>query len=209
MVDVNIEPDRRDVDNLRDVLTELQKRTGRDAFQAVMFASVRLCESGRAASKPGRKQREAVANPFFKIREDRRSLIDTSDPKQAMKVQSRYMIPIDTQARGRRWWYTNDRNDPKRRIPRHGLARTIWNLMGAKAAATKGQAFHRGDFWTFGVFRSSDVSVATLHAGLSYLDKAYPGLQERIITAATKKLEYDAGLKVKESCDKANAGKAA
>jgi hypothetical protein len=209
MVDVNIEPKRRDVDNLRDVLTELQKRTGRDAFQSVMLASVRLCESGRSYCKPGRKTREVVSNPFFKMRKRERALFDMSDPRQAIKLQSRYMIAIDTQAKGRRWWYTNDRNDPKKRIPRHGLAKKVWNVLAAKAASTKGQTFNRGDYWTFGAFRSPDVSVSKVHAALSYLEDAYKNLQETIITKATKKLEYDAGLKVKESCDKANAGKAA
>jgi len=195
-----------DTARLSQVLDELQIETGRDLFQSTMYAVNRIAQSGRADSKPGMKQREMVRNPMFGLKKSQRSLFDLSDEKQGRFARYRYMIAIDTQKRGRRWWHTNDQNDAKRTKPRYALASKIWDVLAAKAAATKSPSSVGGEWWFVGSSAKLPDSVsATMENQLTYLTDAFPNQAARIVDKALDGIQHQLGTLVRDTCDKVSS----
>jgi hypothetical protein len=184
---------------LQKALTELQVHTVRDCFQSVMYATVKVTASARAYAKPGEKLRKIIANPEFKMGKRQRGLMTASK-----FAGYPFMFPIDTQARGRRWWYTFDKNDPKRTVPRHGLSRIMWNNLASAAAEATGSTRRDSQFTRFLAFNNPNVAIAEITNLLSYEETAYPGITNVAVTKGVNKLNYQINKAVGITVDRAN-----
>jgi hypothetical protein len=185
---------------LAKALEELQRYTGRDCFQSVMFAAQKIAQSARAYAKPGQKMRPVTRNPAFTMSKRRKALM-------AFDKFSGYpfMFPIDTQARGRRWWFTFDRNDPKRAVPRHGLSRIMWNNLASAASEMKeGSGRKSSKFSEFLSYTDPNVTVARMTNFLSYEEEAYPGITNAAVTNGTNALNYQINKALGITVDRAN-----
>jgi hypothetical protein len=84
------------------------------------------------------------------------------------------------------------KNDKKVKIPRHGLAKNIWNIMAARAAATKSGTLVDFSKWHALTVRTSpEVVASTIRNKLTYLEKAYPGQEGRVVAKGTIALERE------------------
>lgn len=196
MVEVTTTPSASDMERINRVLSSLVANTGRSAFQSVMYAANMISQSGRANSKPSRVNREVERNPVFvplKMRKNTvvmegRELLDLTGV-QAIAARSRYMIAVDTQKHGRKWWYTNRRDDPKVKVPRRGTARHIWDIMAAKFASAQGDMRNTDKYMDVLGAHSPTASMALVHNKLSYLEAAYPGQAAVIIDKSMSRIE--------------------
>lgn len=171
---------------LTKALDELQRYTGRDCFQSVMFAAQKISQSARAYAKPGERMRPVTRNPAFTMSKRRRALM-VADKFSGYP----FMFPIDTQARGRRWWFTFDRNDAKRKVPRHGLSRIMWNNLAAAASEMKaGGRRTASKFSELLSYTDPNVSIAKITNLLSYEEDAYPGITNVAVTNGVNALNY-------------------
>jgi hypothetical protein len=186
-------------------LNELQRYTNRDCFQSVMYASQKIAQSARAVAKPGQSQRQIIANPAFTMRKDRKALM-----RRDKFSGYPFMFPIDTQG-GRKWWYTFQKTDPLRKVPRHGLSRIMWNNLASAASEKKRSTGEGGDsgssktdFSVFTWFSSVDVAMAGITNLLSYQETAYPGITNKAVTNGTNALNYQINKALGITVDRAN-----
>lgn len=192
-VNISIDTDAAANARLARAIGEIQKHTGRSAYQSVMFASVKVCQSGRHDSKPGLKKRKIRPDPMVTYkrgtkRADMGGFVDILSQRKAPRV-ARVSGP----------------SDPKVEIKRHGLAKRLWNIMAAKAASTKSGMMVAFDKWySFTVRPKSDEVVASIRNKLSYLWKAYPGQEARIAEKGAIALEREVDRKIGFIVDRAN-----
>ena len=184
---------------LQKALSELQQYTTRDCFQSVMYASVKVAASARAYAKPGEKLRKVIVNPEHKIGKRNRGLMTAS-----RFAGYPFMFPIDTQDRPRFWWYTFDRNDRKRKVPRHGLSKIMWNNLSAAAADQKGPTHQATKFTNFLSQTSPTESMAQITNLLSYEEEAYPGITNVAVTNGTSALNFQINKVLGITVDRAN-----
>jgi hypothetical protein len=195
MVDMNIQVaiDKAATARLTAAIAEIQKHTGRSVYQSVMFASVKVCQSGRHDSKPGLKKRKIRPDPL------------AARGRGMKKSQMGGLVDILSQRKAPRVARVSGPSDPLVVIKRHGLAKRLWNIMAAKAASTKsGTALAFSKWYSFTVRPKADEVVATMRSKLTYLQTAYPGQEARIATKGAIALEMDVDRKLGIIIDRAN-----
>jgi hypothetical protein len=196
---------------LAKALDELQRYTGRDCFQSVMYAAVKIGRSGAAACKPKAQLRERIRNPMqAELQKGRGPLYDIPQ-EERYKLFSKYIIIARCQPpKADFFHYTNNPNDEFRKIPRRGLSRNIWSTLSGMAASTRDQqsGTKRGagdERWAqFRSFNNENVSEAKLDNLLTYMQDAWPGVQSTIITNGVNALNYQINKALGITIDRAN-----
>jgi hypothetical protein len=186
---------------LAKALDELQRYTGRNCFQSVMFAAQKISQSARAYAKPGERMRPVTRNPAFTMSKRRKALMQWDK-----FAGYPFMFPVYTQARGLRWWYTFNRNDPKRAVPRHGLSKIMWNNLASAASEMKeGGSGRKGSKFTELLsYTDPNVSIAKITNLLSYEEAAYPGITNVAVTNGVNALNYQINKAVGVTVNRAN-----
>jgi len=148
--------DQAELRKLAAAINYIIEETGRSANDAVTYAGVKICDSGRRVAKPGKKIRKVITNPeakqankaFAWARRQKRMGKEISSSAEAAllelnktvapyavvgyrqgngtKQQRMYLVPVWSKAK-----------NSFRIIEEHGLAKTIWNNMSATCAAMK------------------------------------------------------------------------
>lgn len=215
MVNLEAQPTTESLQGLSDAVKRLQEQTGRSASDAVTFAAVKVAQSGRAASKLGRRNRQSIDNPEYRQargsfawarkqqrmgkeipHEAERALADLNSITPYLIVKKRQQQP-DLMLPS---W---EKKDPRRRIEDftpgrlggRGLAKKTFDIMAAKAAAMKGKdgAHTAGKGYRVGKYRekygdTAGSIVARLINRLTYLEDAYPGITQTAISKGTAAL---------------------
>ena len=184
-LDISVQIDKAAVAKLSTAIERIHKYTGRSLYQSVMYAAVKVCQSGRRDSKPGMKRRKIRPDPMV------------TRMKGAKKSDAGGFVDILSQHKPVRVVRVSGPTDKNVEIKRHGLARRLWNIMAAKAAATKsGTAVEFGRWYSFTAREQPEQTTATIKNKLSYLTKVYPMQQARIYEAASKALEWETNRKL-------------
>jgi hypothetical protein len=84
------------------------------------------------------------------------------------------------------------RSDKLVKVPRHGLAQKLWRVMKAKAAATKSGTLVDFSKWhSLTVRTSPEIVASTIKNKLTYLEKAYPGQEGRVVAKGAVALDRE------------------
>tara|TARA_R110000751_G_scaffold15982_1_gene51163 strand:+ start:344 stop:1048 length:705 start_codon:yes stop_codon:yes gene_type:complete len=232
-VSVSTEIDAKTLGDLGHAIDRLQAETGRSTSDAVTLAALKVAESGRAASKIGKKNRTILVNPTWE--EAKRSSASarrkvrasektgkpanlTHDEKVSLaryQKEPPFFIVRRRQNKGPALLPAWDRKDPRKEIKERGLAKKTWNVMVGKLGAMKGSSNAKTSIGTdFRVARymetlgSEEKSVAVrLVNKLSYLEKAYPGITSEAITKGSNRLHKTLDDKIAKAVKKANSGR--
>jgi hypothetical protein len=182
-VTITATTDQLALNRLAKAIADIEKQTGRSTYQSVMYATVKICDSGRRDSKPGKKNRKLIPDPMIKGGWMVQKLTQRNPPK---------MIRV------------SGKNDKMIKIPRHGLAKSIWNIMAARAAATKSGTIVDFSRWhSLTVRTKPEVVTSTIRNKLTYLEAAYKGQEGRIIAKGTSALEGILERKIGEAIKRA------
>ena len=225
MIAVDTQIDQATLTALSKAVTRLQEETGRSAEQSVIFAAIKVSESGRAISKPGKKRRPVVDNPqwlqarWAKGRKRRGYALSAQDESLLADVNnlSPFFIVAHRQGQARPdLWPSYDKQDNRRTIERHGLARQVWGVMVGKMGAMQpgakmsaGGKNYRVSKYTERFGDTAGAHVVRLINKLSYLEKAYPGISRQAVARGTAALVGQMDRRIKRAVAKANAGGAA
>jgi hypothetical protein len=170
-VTITASTDQMALNRLSKAIADVEKHTGRSTYQSVMFATVKICQSGRHDSKPGPKNRKLIPDPMIKGGWMVQKLTQRNPPK---------MIRV------------SGKNDKMVKIPRHGTAKNIWNIMAARAAATKSGTVVDFSRWhSLTVRTSPEIVASTIKNKLTYLEKAYPGQEGRVVAKGAIAMERE------------------
>ena len=201
MLDVTATVDRQDVARFTSAIQRLQTDLGKDAENAVQHAAIRFAMSGRARSKPSKKNRELFPNPNR-----------TGRGKKA--VGARYLIQYLRQPPNPpRLVPTDVRSDKRRVIETRGLAKASWGWMlsrmgrSVSAGVTQGRKTGRLASKFADVVNHSgrrDPSIR-LTDRLTYLKRAFPGIEPRAFQSAANQLNAIMDKAVARRVAKANA----
>ena len=232
-VSVSTEIDAKTLGDLGYAIDRLQAETGRSTSDAVTFAALTIAQSGRSASKTGKKNRTILVNPTWEFakrasasarRKTNRSK-KTGKPanlthKEKVSLEQflkepPFFIVRRRQNKGPALLPAWDRKDLRKEIMNRGLAKKTWNVMVGKLGAMKGSSNAKTSSGTdFRVARymetlgSKDKTVAVrLVNKLSYLEKAYPGITNTAITKGTNRLHKTLDEKIAKAVKKANSGR--
>ena len=232
-VDVKVEIDEKALGDLGFAIDRLQAETGRSTSDAVTFAALKVAESGRAASKIGKKNRDTLVNPIWEeakrasasARRKVRASEKTGNPANLThdervslaQYQSEppFFIVRRRQNKGPALLPAWDKKDPRREIENIGLAKKTWNVMVGKLGAMRGSSNATTSTGKdFRVARymetlgSEEKSVAVrLVNKLSYLEAAYPGITSQSIQKGANRLHKTLDDKIARAVKKANAGR--
>jgi hypothetical protein len=170
-VTITATTDQMALNRLAKAIADIEKQTGRSTYQSVMFATVKLCDSGSHDSEPGPKNRKLIPDPMIKGGWMVQKLSQRNPPK---------MIRV------------SGRSDKLVKVPRHGLAQKLWRVMKAKAAATKSGTLVDFSKWhSLTVRTSPEIVASTIRNKLTYLEKAYQGQEGRVVAKGTVALERE------------------
>jgi hypothetical protein len=175
-VTITADTDNMALHRLSKAIADIEKHTGRSAYQSVMFATVKLCDSGSKDSKPAKKLRPLIPDQrHFAMTKGKSWLVEKLYQDKPAKL---------VRALGA--------NDPVRKVPRVGTARNIWRIMKARAAATKSGTLVDFSKWhSLTVRTSPEVVASTIKNKLTYLEKAYKGQEGRVVAKGTIALERE------------------
>jgi hypothetical protein len=175
-VTISASTDQMALNRLSKAIANIEKQTGRSTYQSVMFATVKICDSGSHDSKPAKKLRPLIP--------DQRHSALTGGKSWVVEKLYQNKPAKRVRALGA--------NDPVRKVPRVGTARNIWRIMKARAAATKSGTLVDFSKWhSLTVRTSPEVVASTIRNKLTYLEKAYPGQKLRIVAKGTIALERE------------------
>jgi hypothetical protein len=170
-VTITASTDQMALHRLSKAIADIEKQTGRSTYQSVMFATVKICQSGRHDSKPGPKNRKLIPDPMIK---------------------GGWMVQRLTQRNPPKMVRVSGKNDKMVKIPRHGLAKKTWNIMAARAAATKSGTLVDFSKWhSLTVRTSPEVVASAIKNKLTYLEKAYLGQEGRVVAKGAIALERE------------------
>jgi hypothetical protein len=170
-VSITATTDQIAIDRLSKAIADIEKQTGRSTYQSVMFATVKICQSGRRDSKPRKKNRKLIPDPI---------------------VKGGWMVQKLTQKNPPKMIRVSGKNDKMVKIPRHGLAKNIWNIMAARAAATKSGTLVDFSRWhSLTVRTSPEIVASSIKNKLTYLEKAYRGQEGRVVAKGAIALERE------------------
>jgi hypothetical protein len=195
MADKVIEIDQTQLARFAKTLEETQSVLGRDAYEAVVYASVFVARSAAAYSKPSKKRREISSNPQYR------------------KGGARFIIQKLNQPRPgvprRQFLLTNDRNDPRRVIRKSGLMRNVWRSLQGLAASAKNRAsMDTRDSQRMArliVRTGADETAVNMTNYLQYFEDAYgAGATSIILGKAADQLNFRINEKLGVTVDRAN-----
>jgi hypothetical protein len=107
-------------------------------------------------------------------------------------IKGGWMVQRLTQRNPPKMVRVSGKNDKMVKIPRHGLAEKTWNIMAARAAATKSGTLVDFSKWHSLTLRTSPATVvSTIRNKLTYLEKAYKGQAGRAVAKGTIALERE------------------
>jgi len=222
MIDVETQVDKATLDALSKAVGRLQEETGRSAEQSVIFAALKVSESGRSASKPGKRRRDSVDNPQWKQarwakgRKRRGFQLSAQDEALLADVNnlSPFFILAYKQGESKPILLPSyDKQDPRRQIERHGLARQVWGVMVGKMGAMQpgakmsaGGRDYRVSKYAERYGDTAGAHVVRLVNKLPYLERAYPGITQRAVSRGTAALTGQMDRRIKRAVARANAG---
>jgi len=223
MVEMTTTVDPKSLAELSAAIERLQTETRRDTREAIAYAGGKVAESGRAASKKGKRLRPFRDNPDFKAqaktlrwaRKQQRQGKPIPAYVQTMLADINNTTPfyIESYRQGKEGVHRIPRfernpSDPARTIKNRGLAAQIWGIMAAKSYdSTKrpGTSYRRGRHWS--VVKTEDKQDIALRMvnKLGYLERAYPGITTTAVTNGTRALVGMLERKIARTVRKANA----
>tara|TARA_R110002126_G_scaffold268988_1_gene412630 strand:+ start:240 stop:944 length:705 start_codon:yes stop_codon:yes gene_type:complete len=232
-VDVSTEIDDLSLGDLGHAIDRLQKETGRSTDDAVTFAALTIAESGRAASKLGKKNRTILVNPSWEEAKRssssaRRKVNRSTKTGKPANLTHRERVALDDyqkeapffivrrrQNKGPALLPAWDRKDDRVLIKERGLAKKTWNVMVGKLGAMQGskrpKTVNSTDFRVakyFETLGSDEKTIAVrLVNKLSYLETAYPGITGTAVLKGTNKLHKTLDNKIAQATKRANAGR--
>jgi len=203
--------DRDSLADLQAAINSLIDYTGRSGHEAVTYAALRLCMSGRARAKKSVKRRDIVANPEWaaqkKVVTIARSLRKRGRPVPAdmQWVLDRNVTPFHIlrmrQEKDTVKIPSFDKNDPRRVIKdfphgKRGLAKGLFNIAVGRLGSMKdSQATGRivdEEYMRLTKFYGQYSAVKEINIRvqnrLGYLEKAYPGIGNELIAKGTQAL---------------------
>tara|TARA_R110000796_G_C14396078_1_gene417007 strand:+ start:34 stop:738 length:705 start_codon:yes stop_codon:yes gene_type:complete len=232
-VSVKAEIDPKGIADLGFAIDRLQAETGRSTSEAVTFAALKVAESGRAASKIGKKNRTILVNPTWEEAKRssasaRRKVRRSEKTGKSANLTHREKVALDDYQKEAPFFIVRrrqnkdpallpvwDRKDPRKEIKERGLAKKTWSVMvgklgamqeGNKAKTAIGKDFRVARY--FETLGSEDKAVAVrLVNKLSYLEKAYPGITNQSIAKGANTLHKRLDDKIALAVKKANSGK--
>ena len=228
-VNATAEVDPQDIADLSKAIERMQAETGRSAEQSVVYASLRIAKSGKAASKQSKKNHEVLPSLEYgmKRKEAARALSkarrgkDLTDEDRAKINAMHGLAPFHiVQLRQKKepvlipaW----ERKDPRREIQNRGLAKKIWGVVVGKLGAMKDGGRGRmkkrtasGEQYRVSKYNeqlgqdSGSVVVRTINR-LTYLHDAYPGLLATMMNKGQKALTGELDRRIERAIKRANA----
>lgn len=212
MSDKVIEIDQTQLARFAKALEETQSVLGRDAYEAVVYASVFVARSAAAYSKPSKKKREIIDNPeYSRMRDKSRKFRFRGGEGWA---GSKYLIkrfyqPNATMKGGIRLLPTNKRNDKRAIIKNSGLMRNVWRSLQGLAASAKNRAsMDARDSKRLArliVRTGNDETAVNMTNYLQYFEDAYgAGATSIILGKAADQLNFRINEKLGVTVDRAN-----
>ena len=227
-----IRPDKEDLLDLKKAIDRMGAETRRSIHDSITLAGVKVAQSGRAASRLGKRKRKVVANPEYRQakgsfawarRQQRQGKAIPAEAQQALNELATIapLLILRLSQGGVFKLPTWSRDDFRRDIPDfipgglggRGLAKVTFGVMAAKMAAAKGKErfSSKGSQYRVSKYqerygKNSGAIVARLVNQLSYLNKAYPGIASMIVRKGTAALNGQLDRKIKSAADRANKG---
>jgi len=232
LVRFEVQPDLKDLQDLQKAVNRVINETGRSLSDSITFAAVKVAQSGRSASKLGKRKRKIIDNPEFKQargsfawarKQKREGKAIPAEAQMALNELNNitpFLILRLTQAEELKipsW----GKDDSRRVIENHtpgsvggrGLAKATWNIMAAKMASSRGRGIgtitgsnYRVSKYQEKYGAEAGAVVARLVNRLSYSEKAYPGITSAAVRRGTAALNRQMDRRIKKSVQKANKG---
>jgi hypothetical protein len=187
---LNAQIDRKTLREFEQALRATNKFTQRNAASSVLKGALKVVQSARRISRPGKTKRRMRRNPVF----FRKSTWRDGGPQETIYP---YHIEVLRQgSKPTRFVGSFSLDDPRRKIENRGLAKNVWNSMagklGGKLVKTTGNS--RVDLSRLPYVRRrlklSDPEVLLVNR-LSYAEKAYPGITNEAMRRGAKALFRD------------------
>lgn len=226
MPEVRINLKDQALDRLGDTIEDMMDITGKSGREVVMDASYRLAVAIRARAKPGKKRRRVLANPEWKQARGslrwakarkKKGLPISAEAEAALQDIKTQIAPFVVE----KYWQGGidylpawSKQTELAKIPDwqpgmrtgRGLAKGIANIVLARIATVKnnppvGQIIEgkQASVYTWVGKIGEDSSFALRHINrLSYLTRAYPGIEMRALQAASNHMNH----RVKELRDR-------
>ena len=209
--------DQATMNDLQKAVLRLADDTRRTIPQAVVFAGIRICDSARAASSPGRARRKVRENPEYKQakpalrwaramqKKGKRIPAEAQAALNTIKEIAPYQIERLTQG-APIMIPAFRKNDERRNVPEfdkfsgtpgRGLARHIWVVVRAKLAAKRGKSLRQGaeneKHWNY-VIAAKDSGGTFIYSlkildKLSYIEKWKPGFTVNVVRKGVSGIE--------------------
>jgi hypothetical protein len=167
--------------------------TGRTPSDAVTYAALKVCESGRSISRPGSRQHKIESNPEYKAARKWQKHIRGIEATSYGK----YRIVRYNQPDSSVWYVPTDWKDDRRRsILNRGLAQKTWSVMVGQLGALKGSDVFAGNEavakqWSrISSWKKGSAVLVRIENRLAYLEKAYPGIQAEAQERGKKALAF-------------------
>ncbi len=224
---INVNINRDDITRAAKIIHRAVVETGISARAGLLDASITIAESGRHLCKPSKKNRDILDNPAWKEnkktfawarRQQRAGKAIPAEAAQALADANNtapYLIRVLRQAGEPVMLPSYDLRDPRRVIERRGLARKLFALMVAAlvnvkiAAIGAGKNLFRSKFGSVRMyetrFSASESIEMAIDIRLSYLQAAYPGIEQTMITRGLNRLEKKVQQDIERICARANA----
>jgi len=173
-----VQIDKAAVANINAAIAALQDYTGRSVDQSLIYAALRLCISGRARAKIGKRKRDVIKNPEWEqIKAELRGLKGAGDESQ----EARRLVRMRSRELRRRfenlspklivmrfqqqdpkyipYWGTFDKDDKHLVIEdfpqgKRGLAKGLFNVAVGKLGELKGLERRDGRLWSHSMTRA-------------------------------------------------------
>lgn len=164
MMDIRVDANSRRL--LAEALRLADKKTDQAFEKSSNQAMWHICRSGSATVKP-------------------RSMAAKREIQQANEALGfKFSVRVLKQDGGHHFFFTNDRNDPIRKIKALGLASLVFKLAGSKFGKMQGGKMFAGAkrFFTTHQRKAATQIVLRTILFLSYLETAFPGVANTAIS---------------------------
>ena len=191
-VSLDVKIDAKTLGDLGYAIDRLQAETGRSTSDAVTFAALTIAQSGRSASKTGKKNRTILVNPTWE--EAKRSSASARRKTNRSKKTGK---PANL---------THKEKVSLEQFFKEPPFFIVRRRQNSNAKTSIGTDFRVARYMeTLG---SEEKSVAVrLVNKLSYLEKAYPGITSEAITKGANRLHKTLDDKIAKAVKKANSGR--
>jgi hypothetical protein len=212
MAEKVIEIDQAQLARFARALEETQSVLGRDAYEAVVYASVFVARSAAAYSKPSKKRREIVDNPAYGRSRDasRKFRFRGGEGWAGSKYLINRFFQPNAAMKGRMIQIpTNSKSDKRAIIKNAGLMRNVWkSLQGLASSAKNRAAMDARDSKRLArliVRTGNDETAVNMTNYLQYFEDAYgAGATSIILGNAASQLNFRINEKLGVTVDRAN-----